>query len=154
MSDLLSWNDKPEVGIIFLTIPATVFQAILKLPAGIHVWNDLMARWNAEDYFLKGDAEFGPPAPIGITLDFEGIDLSNQDLDGIDLRNAELSGSNFSGASLKRARLDCTALTNADFSGAMVDGASFFIASHRPGQPPQGLSPKLLWFYDVYEDDV
>jgi len=154
MEDLLELSEQPGQEIIYITIPATVFQAVLRLPGGVNIWNDLMASWDSEDYFLMGDAEFGPPAPIGLTLDFENVDFSNQHLDGIDLRHAWLNNSNFSGASLKQAQFDFASITATNFQGAMLDEASFVIAFHRPGQPPLGLSPKWLWYFDVYEDEV
>ena len=154
MNDLFELSEKSSEQIIYVTIPAAIFQAVLRLPGGVKIWNDLMAFWDDEDYFLMGDAEFGPPAPIGLSLDFENVDFSQQVLDGIDLRHAWLNSSNFSGASLKQARFDFASITATNFQGAMVDGASFVIAFHRPGQPPQGLSQKWLWFYDVYEDDI
>ena len=154
MEDLLAWTEQPGEEIIYVTIPAIIFQAVLRLPDGIHIWNDVMARWDAQDFFLMGDAQFGSPAPIGITLDFEGIDFSRQNFDSIDLRHAWLNHSSFAQASLKRARFDFASITATNFSGAVMDGATFSIAFHRPGQPPQGLSAELLKEYEVYEDDV
>ena len=113
-----------------------------------------MASWDSEDYFLIGSCEFGIVPPIGLTLDFENADFANQDLDGIDLRHAWLNNANFTGASLKRARFDFASITATNFQDSVVDGASFVIAFHRPGQPPLGLSPKLLWYFDIYEDDL
>ena len=152
MEDLLEWTERPNEKIVYVTIPAIIFQAVLKLPNGIHTWNDLMARWDAQDYFLLGDAEFGPPAPIGITLDFEGIDFSKQDLDGIDLRHAWLNESKF--GNVKRARFDFCSITATNFENAVVTEATFHIAFHRPGQLPLGLSAELLRENDVYVDDV
>ena len=154
MNDLLTWTQQPNEHTIYVTIPTIVFQAVLRLPGGVKIWNELMAFWDSEDYFLMGSCEFGIVPPIGLELDFKNVDFSQQVLDGIDLRHAWLNNSNFAGASLKQARFDFCSITATNFQGAMVDGASFVIAFHRPGQPPQGLSPKWLWYFDVYEDDL
>ena len=154
MNDLLELGEQSSEQIIYVTIPATVFQAVLRLPGGVKIWNELMAFWDSEDYFLMGSCEFGIVPPIGLELDFKNVDFSQQVLDGIDLRHSWLNGTNFAGASLKQARFDFCSITATNFHGAMVDGASFVIAFHRPGQPPLGLSPKWLWYFDVYEDDI
>lgn len=103
------------------------------------------------------------PPPLGVLLDFSGLQRQNYRLDGIDLSMVFVNGGDLSGSSLKNACLfsgrnvsyrRCR-LDNADFQGVEISGCDFSDATgletamfdgavYDPANPPKGLPEDAL----------
>ena len=103
------------------------------------------------------------PSPLGVLLDFSGLQRMNYRLDGIDLSMCWLENADFTGASLKNAQLGCgrnvsyraCRLYGADFTGIEISGCDFSDATGMetalwdgavfdPANPPKGLPENIL----------
>ncbi len=146
----------------------TAMQIIVEIDRGllqhfdVRLWNAFMADLSRHQLIPTVWSPGEVPAPVGIMLNFRGLQRAHYRLNGIDLSLCGLEGANFEGACLQGAKLGCcpnatfkdARLQEADFSdcdvsgccfiGAELQGADFTRVTYDPANPPIGLPAELL----------